>query len=230
MLWYLANGSLNDYLKSQIAIQGQYYTGQSSSVAYADFSPATNTATFKQLKVENLAFAKAHHVLSIDHVEVELAKTQNQALLTRINRLSINTLTINIEQGDNKITNVEQLVEQITLKLALDYPEFYPAIAAKVYAQHNPEMNAEEYAKKNPQVGPIIAHTKAKKKRGKAQAKILVELLTINTLALQFASDGSTKSINKQDIRIDAFKNGQGLVANQLGGEILLHLLNLAIH
>ncbi len=58
MLWYLANGSLNEYIKSQIELQGHYYSGQKAGVILGDFSTnfSTNSGTgeFKKISLLNL--------------------------------------------------------------------------------------------------------------------------------------------------------------------------------
>ena len=228
MLWYLANGSLNEYLKSQIELQGHYYSGQETTLALADFSSNTGTATFNQLSLANLNLYQAQHAFFIDEIHVELSTNQRHHLLTEINKITINKLTLNIEQKADGISNVEQLIKKISLKLAQDYPELYPVISAKIYAENNPELNAEKYAEKNPQSGPIIEHTTLKKKRGKPQQKIIISTINIKNLELNSIQSGSTNSTLKHNIMIKPIGGIEGLVVNQIGGEILLHLLKLA--
>lgn len=234
MLWYLANGSLNEYLKSQIELQGHYYSGQKTTLALADFSSNTGIATFNQLSVINLEQHQAQHALIIDKIQVELSAKQNQHLLTNISKVTINKLTLNIEQNADGISNIDQLIHKINLTLAHDYPELYPEISAKIYASNNPELNAEEYAEKNPQSGPIIEHTKPKKKRGKLQQKIMIFAINIKNVELNIIqTDSATSSPNlmqkqKRNINITAIGGVEGLVMNQIGGEVMLHLLKLA--
>ncbi len=228
MLWYLANGSLNEYLKSQIVLQGHYYSGQKTTLALADFSSNTGIATLNQLNLANLSQYQTQHALIIDNVHVELSAKKNPHLLTEINEIIINKLTLNIEYQTGKISNIDQLIHKVTLKLANDYPEFYPEISAKRYAKNNPALNAEEYAKNNPQSGPIIEHTQKKKKRGKPQQKIIISAINIKNLELNIIQADSVNSIQKQNINIAAIGGIKGLVMNQIGGEILLNLLSLA--
>jgi hypothetical protein len=228
MLWYLASGSLNDYLKSQIELQGHYYSGQKTTLTLADFSSNTGIASFKQINLSNLGDYQTQQALMIDEAQVELATQQDQYLLTKINKITINKLSLNIEQKNDGLSNIKQLIEQVSLTLANDYPELYPAISAKIYAAKNPDLNAEKYAKSHPQAGPIIEHTKQKKKRSKPQQKIIISAININTLELNMLQDGVTNSIQKHNIEIPTIGGSEGLVTNQLGGEILLHLLKLA--
>ena len=227
MLWYLANGSLNEYLKSQIELQGHYYSGQTTTLELADFSANNRTALFKQLNVHNLNNYKAQHVLTIDEAKVELSANQ-QHLLTKITNITINKLTLNIEQNVDGNKNTAQLSELISVKLANDYPELYPAISAKIYAEKNPALNAVEYVKNHPQAGQIIAHKKQKKKRGKAQQKIMIAAINIKTLELNTTQGDVSHSIQKHNVNIYTIGGKEGYILNQMGGEILLHLLNLA--
>ncbi len=81
MLWYLANNSLNEYLASQITLQGHYYTGQITTVTQADFSTNSGIATFKGIHLANIEHYQAKNALTIDEISVELSPTQSQAKL-----------------------------------------------------------------------------------------------------------------------------------------------------
>ena len=228
MLWYLANGSLNEYLKSQVELQGHYYTGQTTTLALANFSPDTNITTFNQLHIKNLDNYQAQHVLIIDEVYAALSPQKNQHLLTTIDTITINKLTLNVEQKTNSDSNIEQLIHHIGLTLANDYPEIYPEISAKIYAEKNPQLNAEVYAQTHPQSGPLITHTKQNKKTSKPQPKIIVSMIKINTLELNTIINNSSNTTVKHDVTVEIVGDMEGFKTNQVGGELLLHLLKLA--
>ncbi|MBL4822304.1 MAG: hypothetical protein JKX90_02100 [Colwellia sp.] len=228
MLWYLANGSLNEYLKSQIELQGHYYTSQKTNVALANFSPSTGTGEFKQFTLVNVNHHQAKHAMIIDVANIELLKQPTQPLLTTIKKITINKLTLNIEKNSGKASNIEQLIERVKITLAQDYPELYPNISAKIYALNNPQLNAEKYALNHPQAGPIVEHTKAKKKRGKPQATINIAEIAIHTVALTMMNDGLAQKTLLHDVNITVIGGKKGIATNQLGGEVLLALLNLA--
>lgn len=228
MLWFLANGSLNEYLKSQIEIQGHYYSGQDTTVELADFSSSTGTGEFKSFSLDNINGHQAKHALVIDLAHIELVRQPTQPLLTTIKEITINKLTLNIETILGSPSNIDQLIETITIKLAHDFPELYPNISAKIYAKNNPQLNAVEYAQKNPQAGPIIDHKKPKKKRGKPQAKINIASITIHTVELNIINEGLAKKIALNNMNIRVIGGNEGVISNQLGGEVLLALLNLA--
>jgi len=228
MLWFLANESLNEYFKSQIELQGDYYSGQKTTVDLAEFSSSTGTGKFTNLSLLNLHDHQAQPTIIIDEAQITLVRQPTQPLLTTVKEITINKLTLNSKTSSGKTSNIDQLIERITSKLALDYPELYPNISAKIYAKNNPQLNAEEYAQSNPQAGPIIEHTKAKKKRGKPQGKINISTITINTVELNIINNNLTKKILLNNINITAIGGKNGVVSNQLGGEVLLALLSLA--
>ena len=228
MLWYLANGSLTDYLKSQIQLQGHYYSGQETTIASADYSADTGIAQFKQLNLANSSNYHTQYALIIDEARVEVSPQQPPYLVTQVNKITINNLSINIEQKLGSDSNINQLIEHISLKLANDYPEQYPAISAKIYAAKNPTLNAEQYAQNHPQAGPIIEHTSPKKKRGKPQPKIIILAISINTLTLNTIQGDDINTIQKHNVEITARGGSEGFVSNQLGGELLLTFLSLA--
>lgn len=227
LLWYLANGSLNEYLKSQIELQGHYYSDQKADIVFSDYSSSTRTGEFKEFTLLNFANYQAKHAIIIDVAHIALVRQTTQPLLTTINEITINKLTLNSETKLGKTSNIEQLIERISLKLAQDYPELYPNISAKIYAKNNPQLNAEAYSQKNPQAGPIIEHIEPKKKRGKPQAKINVSAITINTVELNIINNDVVKTIMLNDVNIPAIGGKEGIIPNQLGGEVLLVLLNL---
>ncbi len=230
ILWFLANGSLNEYLKSQIELQGHYYSGQKATVDLADFSSSTGIGVFTDFNLLNISDHQAKHAIIIDVAHVELERQPSQPLLTTINTITINKLILNSEMNSGKTSNIDQLIEKISSTLAQDYPELYPNISAKIYAKNNPQLNAVEYAQKNPQAGPIIEHTKAKKNRGKPQGKINISTIIINTVVLNIVNNGLSEKIELHDVKLTAIGGQQGIITNQLGGEVLLALLQLAAH
>lgn len=227
MLWFLANGSLNEFIRSQIELQSNYYTGQETSMVFSDFSSSTGTGEFKELAIVNLSGYKAKYAVTIDEARVELVNQPTNPLLTQIKKLTINKLTLHIEKSPDKPTNIEQLIDKIALTLANDYPELYPSISAKIYAQQNPQLDAEAYAQSHPQAGPIVEHTKIKKKRGKPQGKINIAEITINKVELITIENNINKTSSINNVNITSIGGEQGIVTNQLGGEILLSLLKL---
>lgn len=229
MLWYLANSSLNEYLKSQIELQGHFYSGQKTTLAVANFSENSNITTLEQLALANINTYQAKNALIVDNILVTLSESQPDPSVTAVNEVIINKLIVNIDQQEN-LSNINQLIQNVHLTLAKEYPQSYPEISAKIYAESHPELNAEEYAKNHPHAGPIIDHTKQKKSRSKEQQKIKISTIQINHLVLNTNNLGKTTSTQKQNVTINNIGGSQGLVINQMGGEILLNILKLATH
>ena len=229
MLWYLANGSLNEYLKSQIELQGSYYSGQKATIELADFSSNTGTGEFQDFRLLNLDGYQTDHAIIIDVAHLALVQPTAQPLLTTVKELTINKLTLNSEAFSGEKSNVDQLIHKISNQLANDYPELYPNISARIYAKNNPQLNAEEYAQNHPQAGPTKAHSKPKKKRGKSKGKINITSIKINIVELNIIDNGLVKNKSFRDVNIAVIGGKEGVVTNQLGGEVLLALLKLAV-
>jgi hypothetical protein len=229
MLWFLANESLNEYINSQIQLQGHYYSDQKTTLDLADFSSSTGTGEFNNLRLLNLGDYQAEYAVIIDAAHIALLRQPTEPLLTTITAVTINKLTLNSETTSGKTSNIDQLIERVSNKLAHDFPELYPDISAKIYATNNPELNAEEYAQNNPQAGPIIDHTKAKKKRGKPKEKINISTIIINTVELNSINNGLAKRTLLHDVKLTTIGGKEGIIINQFGGEILLALLSLAV-
>ena len=251
MLWYLANGSLNEFLKSQIQLQGQYYTKQPTALALVDFSANEGVGTFTDITLQNMAGYSEKYLMTIDEVKVELALidpaqstistspfknaptvNKNNVIVTNIKQLSINKLIINSEvlSGEikaNKQSNIQIITAQIKEQLAQDYPKLYPEISAQRYAQEHPELDALAYAKSHPQAGPIIEHKQGGKKRGKPQNQLKIQAININTLELSNIENGVKQTKTFNNLQLSPLGDEQGLIANQLGGELLLTLLAL---
>lgn len=227
MLWYLAKGSLNEYLKSQIELQAEYYSSLKTTLGTANFSVETNTAELNNLEIYNLPLFKSEKIIIIDKVNVVLAKENSKKMLTFINQATINNILVNIDKKEDNLTNIEKIINKISNTLATDYPQQYPQISAKVYAQNNPELNAEAYAKEHPDSGPIVEHTNQKKSRGKPQQKAIISILKIDNLEINSFINGKSKTEKYQNLTIENIGGEQGIVNNQLGGEILLQLLKL---
>lgn len=228
LLWYLANQSLNEYLKSQIELQGSYYSGQKTHVDTAVFSSSTAIGEFQNFSLLNLDGQQAKYAMIIDEAHVALLTPPTQPLLTTIKVITVNKVTINSEETSDKISNINQLISVVSSTLAHDYPELYPNISAKIYAKKNPKLDAEKYALDNPQAGPIIEHTQPKKSRGKPQEKINISSITINTVEINTIKNGVAEKRLLHDVKIPAIGGNQGIITNQLGGEVLLALLGLA--
>ena len=210
MMWYLANGSLNDYLKSQVLLQSQYYSAQPSQLLSANFSNASGITTFTQFSLNNINGLAQPHVLTIQKISAQLAQVPTQQLdapsiqkktttLIHIQELRLSHVKVWSEtSGENtkNETNLTLLFKQISTQLAIDYPALYPQISAELYAQKYPDRNeelilettdinkTEKYIETNQAI--IASNTAKQKKRilGKATTRIKISNVIIDDLTL----------------------------------------------
>lgn len=226
MLWYLANSSLNEYLESQIRLQGYYYSGQNVSLEKASFSSNSGTVIFKAINIPKIDNTQGKSLLTINKAIVELSTNQNQPLLTEIKQITIDKLTLNFNVQDQGINDIEKLINQISLKLANDYPDQYQQISAKLYAQKNPSLNADVYAIKNPEAGIIVKHKEKNKTRGQPKQKVIILAIHVKNLEVNITTLGADKTIQRKNINLTSIGAKEGIVVNQVGGEVLLKLLS----
>ncbi len=252
MLWYLANGSLNEYLKSQVLLQSQYYSGQQTQLLKATFSADKGQSIFEQLSVSNLNGLSQPQLLTIDKITAQLAQVAH----TQLNSPSIqnkNTTIVNIEKltlhnvhawselTSSGKTNLEVLAKQVSKQLALDYPALYPNISAELYAKEHPELNATtaiaELEKQidipEAETNQAVIESKAAKQKkrilGKAQTRIIISSIVINELTLTSIKNSKELQQDFQNIEFGRIGDKNGLDSNQLGGELLRRLLNKLI-
>jgi hypothetical protein len=258
MLWYLADGSLNDYLKSQVALQGNYYSGQPTTIAQANFVSNTGLLTFEQLALANIS-SEQKNTLSIDQILVQLAPAQASPLPQKkmtdiskevqhitVEQITINKLRFNIthalkQSNVNTLTNLAQLQHYVSQKLATDYPALYPDIAAKIYAEKHPELNAElvettsekTIKMSQAETNPAIIESKATKHKkrllGKAATRITILAFTVKSFEISKTTDDGEHIVeNFSNIALPVIGQEHGLASNQVGGEILRLLLYTA--
>ena len=249
MLWYLANGSLNDYLKSQVLLQSHYYSGQKSQLVSADFSNATGITQLTDFSLSNIDGLKQPLLFKVDKITVQLAATPTQQLdapsiqkktttLVNVQEIRFNKIQVWSQTTQDGKNNLESLFNNISTRLAIDYPALYPKISAKLYANKYPERSeklALESSGNSSKVQNIeineavIASNEAKQKKrllGKAQTRVKVTSVVIDELTLTMFKDNKELTKHFQNINLNSIGKENGLDSNQLGGELLKQLLN----
>ncbi len=243
MLWYLANGSLNEYLKSQVLLQSQYYSGQKATLLNAEYSTDDGATYFNELTLTNLEGLSAPLILSVGQVTAQLAQTPTSQLNSpsiqkkTITIITIEKLMISNLEAWSEITlsgeeNLELLAQNITMQLASDYPALYPEISAKIYAAQHPELNEklalEKLIEHETNQAVIQANAVKQKKRllGKAQTRIIISSAIINNAKLTRIDKGQSTNMHFKHIELGSFGGEHGLDSNQLGGELLKAILN----
>ncbi len=247
MLWYLANGSLNEYLKSQVLLQSQYYSGQKATLLDAEYKTEDGVAYFNKLTLANIEGASEPLLLSVDNITAQLAKTpakklNNQSLQAKtttiitIEKLLLSNVQVWSEMMLSGEENLEQLVNDISMQLASDYPVLYPEISAKIYAEQHPELNeklaldksvvANEKAEVNQAVIQAKQAKQQKRLLGKAQTRIIISSVIIEGATLTHIIEGQSTNKYFDTIDLGRFGDKYGLDSNQLGGELLKAIIS----
>ena len=251
MLWYLANSSLNDYLKSQVILQSNYYSSQEAKLLSASYSDTTGITHFIDFSLSNIDDSTQPLLLQAENINAQLAKVPTRQLdspsiqkktttIVHVEELRLGSLQAwseVIKKSDSGKTNLEVLLDQVNTKLATDYPALYPQISAELYAKRYPERSEQlalealdnkqnEKAVENNQA--IIASNEAKQKKrllGKAITRVKISSVIIDELTLSVIHDNKTQTKQFKNIQLGSFGNKNGLESNQMGGELLKQIL-----
>lgn len=251
MLWYLANSSLNDYLKSQVILQSNYYSSQEAKLLSASYSDTTGITHFTDFSLSNIDGSTQPLLLQAENINAQLAKVPTRQLdspsiqkktttIVHVEELRLGSLQAwseVIKKSDSGKTNLEVLLDQVNTKLATDYPALYPQISAELYAKRYPERSEQlalealdnkqnEKAVENNQA--IIASNEAKQKKrllGKAITRVKISSVIIDELTLSVIHDNKTQTKQFKNIQLGSFGNKNGLESNQMGGELLKQIL-----
>ena len=251
MLWYLANSSLNDYLKSQVILQSNYYSSQEAKLLSASYSDTTGITHFTDFSLSNVSGYTHSLLLKADNINAQLAKVPTRQLdspsiqkktttIVHVEELRLGSLQAwseVLKDSDSTETNLDVLLEQVNIKLATDYPALYPQISAERYAKMYPERSeklALTTLENSPKVQPIennqaiIASKEAKQKKrllGKAITRVKISSVIIDELTLNVTKNNQTQTKQFKNIQLGSFGNENGLESNQLGGELLKQIL-----
>lgn len=220
MLWYLANGSLNEYLKSQVILQSNYYSKQQATVGNVNFSPETGIVQVNNFSLSDLDDLTQQYLLTIETIEAQLAKIPTSHLngpsiqkktTTIVNVASMQLSNVHIAlatTSQGKATG-EVVLDRIKTQLATDYPAQYPELSAQLYAEQYPERSEElalaaiEKTTTKPASVPetnvaIIASKEAKQRKrllGKAITRVIVQEVTIDKLSISRAHQESNDNM-----------------------------------
>lgn len=229
-------------------LQSQYYSGQPSQLLSADFSSNTNLTTFTGFALANIDGLTQPKLMTADKIIVQLAKIpttefnspsieKRTTSLVHVSELRFSHLQAWSETMNNGQSNLDVLIKKVNTILATDYPALYPQISAELYAKKHPERSetlALEGLATQAQVQEIetnqaiIASKAAKQKKrllGKAQTRIKISAVFIDELTLTVMNNDETITKRFHNIELGSIGNDDGLVSNQMGGEVLRLLL-----
>ncbi len=251
MMWYLANGSLNDYLKSQVILQSEYYSDQQVTLLSADFSNNTGTTSFNDFSLSNIEGLTQPQLFIINNISAQLAEVPTQQLyspsmqkktttIVHIKEVRFDNLQAWSEEFKTTTsgeTNIEIVLKKISMQLAKDYPALYPQISAELYAKLYPErseklaledLNTKKIVQEIEINQAVLASNEAKYKKrllGKAQTRIIITSVIIEQLTLTIIKNNKTITKHLQNVELGSFGGENGLASNQLGGELLKKIL-----
>ena len=253
MLWYLADGSLNEYLKSQVLLQGEYYTNFQADLRDASYKSNSGIAVFHQLTLKNKQALPSSKLIDINTIKVTLtnkpikhfnAPSIDKKTTTLVNIEEIHIDNVNIWSSltvDGK-NSLNQQQGFIISKLAKDFPVLYPQVSAELYAKKYPDRS-EQLALQSIAVSAqttqietnqavIIAKQSKQQKRllGKAKIRLKISLISIDQLSIHTIEQGNTNVQHFTNISLGALGGEHGLASNQLGGELLNSLISKVIY
>ena len=251
MMWYLANGSLNDYLKSQVILQSEYYSSQQATLLNANFSNNTGITRFTDFSLNNIDGLTQSQLLIVDNISAQLAVVPTHQLdapsiqkktttIVHVEELRFGNLQAwseVLKSSSAGETNIDVLFKKISTQLASDYPALYPKISAELYAKMYPErsetlaledFDTKQRVQEIETNQAIIASNAAKQKKrllGKAQTRVIITSVIIEQLKLTIIKDNKAVTKHLKNVELGRFGDENGLASNQLGGELLKRIL-----
>ena len=249
MSWYLANGSLNDYLRSQVLLQSKYYTTQAPQLLTANYSPEKGITDFSGFSMANTSGSSQPILFSVEQITAQLAPIATSQLsspsiqnknttIVHIEKITLSQLAAWSEINIQGQTNIDIVLEKIKTQLASDYPVLYPEISARMYAEKHPERSealalGAVVLQAKPQTSEInqaiIASNEAKQKKrilGKGLTRVIVSSLAIEHLTLTTINGTQQTTTRLEQVDLGGIGNENGIDSNQLGGEILRRLFS----
>jgi hypothetical protein len=253
MLWYLADGSLNEYLKSQVLLQGEYYTNFQANLREASYESNSGIAVFHQFTLKNKPASPSSKLIDIKTIKVTLTNKP----IKHLNAPSIDkktTTLVNIEEiyidnvniwstlmadGENSLNQQQAF---IISKLAQDFPVLYPQVSAERYAKKYPErseqlalqsiaLSAQKTQIETNQAVIIAKQSKQQKRLlGKAKIRVKISSISIGQLSIHSTEQGNKNVQHFTNIALGELGGEHGLASNQLGGELLNSLITKAIN
>lgn len=253
MMWYLADGSLNEYLKSQVLLQGEYYSDYHASLSNASYQSNTGIAIFQQFILKNRQDFPSTKLMEVDNIKVSLtnkpikylnAPSIDKKTTTLINIEKIHLANVNIwstltVDGKNSLNQQQAF---IISKLAQDFPVLYPQVSAELYAKKYPERSEQlalqsrevtaQVTKEETNQAIIISKQSKQQKRlfGKAKIRLKIASISIDQLSIHNIGQGSENVQHFTNITLGSLGGKHGLASNQLGGELLNSLITQAIN
>ena len=227
MLWYLADSSLNDFIKGQVVLQGDYYTGQTTKIKDVSFSQASGTGVLQgitlsiskgnskaSMSATNKPSNDPHQqptILSINTAKVTFDSNTLNSELINIKNIEIDSLEVWLteQEGYSKaVNNLTQLQQHIATQLLTIIPEVKPSLPKPSYVKDD---------------------GKGKKNRGKIQTKIHINSVFIHEITLNIQQGDTILQSKHQSIRFANIGTNDGIISNQLAAILLNKILKKSL-
>ncbi len=214
MLWYLADGSLNDFIKGQVVLQGNYYTGQTTNVNDVNFNQASGTGILQGLTLSSKTSNNPNQqptILNIDTAKITFNSNTLNSELIKIKNIEIDSLEVWLtEQEGHSPTanNLVQLQQHIAAQLLTIIPEVKPSLPKPSYVKDD---------------------GKGKKSRGKVPTKIKINAVFIHELTLNVQQGDTIVQSKHHSIRFANIGANDGIITNQLAAILLNNILKKSL-
>jgi uncharacterized protein involved in outer membrane biogenesis len=197
-LWFLAGGSLNEYIKKQIIQRGNQYTEQVVSVDNVDMKLGQGAGTISGLTIANPAMYQQKLAFSLAKINLDINLKSLIAEPIVIDAIVIDKAQAFVELSSSGQSNFTDIIDAIERNL--------PASTASTEAAPTDEDNTATAD----------------------EPKIRVEKIIISGVALtldlrQLGNKVHTATL--ADINLAAIGGDAGLPASEIGGEIIKQVL-----
>lgn len=116
-LWFLANGSLNDFIKTQIEVEGSKVTSQQVNVTSVEMKLMEGAGIINGFSLTNPSKYKYKHAFSFDTVVLDInVKSLTQDPIV-IDEITINNPQAFVELTSNGSANLKDILDQIEKNL-----------------------------------------------------------------------------------------------------------------
>jgi len=139
-LWFLANGSLNDYIKQQIESVGSNLTAQTVTVASVDMRLGEGAGTINNFKIASPSKYSYPHLFSLETItlDINLKSLADDPII--IDAIIINDPQAFVEITQNGSSNIKDVLDAITKNI----PESSTSDDSKETARTEPNIRVNK--------------------------------------------------------------------------------------
>ena len=114
-MWFLASGSLNDFIKHQIETQGLAATKQSVTVGSVDIRFSQAAGTIQDLALANINGFPSKDLYQLKHITLDINMKSLKDSPIVIDAINIDGSSLNIDLNAQGKSNIQILKEQLAL-------------------------------------------------------------------------------------------------------------------